>query len=435
VRREALGGLSTFLTMAYILIVNPAILSQAGVPFAGVAVATALAAAVCTLGMGLIANLPFGLASGLGLNAVVAFDLILGRHLSWPVAMACVVLQGVLSFVLVLGGFRQAIMHALPTSLKMAIAVGIGLFIALIGLRNGGIVHNDPATGLALAKLTSGPALISLAGIAVAAAVAARKLRGGILAGIVTTTVLGIVFGVLHGPTGVAAMPHSSSFATIGHPLAPHNLSAALTWALIPTIFALFMSGFFDTIGTSTGLATAADLIDDNDAIPRMGRMLLVDSAADSIGGALGVSAVTTFVESSAGIAEGARTGLAAVVTAALFALAIFFEPLIALFAQQIAGPDKGNFISPAIAPALVMAGSLMITLVRHIDWTDSEVSIPAFLIITGIPFTFSISAGIGLGILAYAVIRVAKGKVRAMHPLLWVLVAMFAAYFIHGAV
>jgi adenine/guanine/hypoxanthine permease len=428
-RRELLGGLSTFLTMSYILFVNPAILSAAGVPFAAVAVATALAAALATLAMGLIANLPFGLASGLGLNAVVAFDLILGRHLPWPTAMACVVIMGLISALLVLAGLRQAILRAMPVSMRLAIAVGIGLFIALIGLRNGAIVINDPATGIGVGDLTGGPALISLAGLGVALALTSRGARGAILAGIATTTALGLIFGVLEPPEGVLAVPHSGDFTTIGKALSGDALSGALTVTLIPVIFSLFMAGFFDTIGTSTGLATQAGLLDERQEIPAMGRMLLIDSGADAVGGAMGVSAVTTYIESSAGIAEGARTGLASVVTGSLFALAVFAAPVIALVGQQVP-IAKATFVSPAICPALVMAGYLMTRLIAQIDWSEHESAIPAFLVIAGIPMTFSIADGIGLGVLGYAIVMVVGGKASRVHPLMWLLVAMFLTFF-----
>jgi AGZA family xanthine/uracil permease-like MFS transporter len=428
-RIEALGGLSTFLTMSYILFVNPAILSAAGVPFKGVAVATALAAAICTLAMGLIANLPFGLASGLGLNAVVAFDLILGHKLPWAVGMACVVIEGLIILLLVAVGLRQAVMRAIPESLKYAIAVGIGLFIAFIGLRQGGIVVNNPATGVGLGDLTSGPPLIALAGILVAAGLVARNVRGAILFGILTSTALGLIFGVLDGPTGVAEWPGKGSFSTIGDALAWNNLSSALTWALVPIIFALIMTEFFDTIGTSTGLAAQAGLLDEKGEIPRMGRMLAVDAVSASAGGAMGASSVTTYIESSAGIAEGARTGLASVFTAVLFALAIFFVPIIALVGQQVPYVEK-SFISPAIAPALVIAGYLMTRLVQRIDWTQNETALPSFLIVAGIPLTFSIAAGIGLGVIAYAFVMTVKGKARQVHPLMWALVPLFVAFF-----
>ena len=254
VRTELLGGVATFLTMSYIVFVNPAILSAAGLPFGAVAVATALAAAVFTAAMGLLANMPLALASGLGINAIVAFDLVLGRGLEWPVAMACIVLEGAIAVVLVLGGMREAVLRAVPLELKLAIGVGIGLFIALVGLREGGIVVNDPATGIGLGDLSAGAPLIALAGILVAAVLSARNVRGAVLAGILTATVLGLVSGVLDGPTGVFDVPGSDDLSTVGESLAPSALEGALTFALIPVIFTLFMTDFFDTVGTAFGV-------------------------------------------------------------------------------------------------------------------------------------------------------------------------------------
>ena len=428
-RIEVLGGVATFLTMSYIVFVNPAILSSAGLPFNAVAVATALAAAIATIAMGLIANYPFALASGLGLNAVVAFDIILGRKVGWPVGMACVVIEGALAFVLVIAGLREAVVRAVPTSLKLAIGVGIGLFIALVGLREGGIVVNDPATGIALGDLTKGPPLIALAGIFAAGALSARNVRGSILIGIATSTVLGLIFGVLDGPSGVAQMPTASDFSTIGDALKPSNLNGALTWALVPTIFALFMTDFFDTVGTAVAIGTAGTLTDRRGELPGIRNVLLVDSAAAALGGAMGVSSVTTYVESGAGVSEGARTGVASLVTGALFVGAIFFVPIIALVGQQVPYVDK-TFISPAVAPALVMVGYLMMRLVQAIDWSESESAFPAFLVIAGVPMTFSISAGIGFGIIGYVVVMLVKGRAREIHPLMWLLVPLFVAFY-----
>src|SRR3954463_4218063 len=428
-RIESLGGVSTFLTMSYILFVNPAILSAAGLPFSAVAVATALAAAVTTLAMGVIANYPFALASGLGLNAVVAFDVILGRKLPWQTGMAVVVIEGLVAVVLVAIGLRAAVMRAIPNSLKLSIGVGIGLFITLVGLREGGIVVNTPATGIGLGDLTKGPPLIALAGIFTAAALSVRHVRGSILLRIATSTALGLIFGVLDGPRAVAAWPGSGDFSTIGDALAPSNLGDALTWALVPTIFALFMTDFFDTVGTAVAVGTAGGLTDARGELPGIRNVLLVDSGAAALGGAMGVSSVTTYVESGAGVSEGARTGLASLVTGALFALAIFFVPLIALVGQQVPYVDK-TFISPAVAPALVMVGYLMMRLVQAIDWTEASDAIPAFLIIAGVPMTFSISAGIGFGIIGYIVVMLATGRVRDVHPLMWALVPLFLAFY-----
>jgi len=428
-RTEALGGLSTFLTMSYILFVNPAILSAAKVPVAGVAVATALAAALLTAAMGLIANMPFALAPGLGINAVVAFDIVLAQGHPWPVAMSCIVLEGVLALVLVLAGLREAVVNAVPDSLKLSIGVGIGLFICLVGLRQGGIVVNDPATGIALGDLSAGPPLIALAGIFAAVAFVVRGIRGALLAGIAVSTVLGLASGVLDWPGKIAEWPGSAGFSTIGDALAPSNLSDALTLALIPTIFALFMTDFFDTIGTAMAVGTAGGLVDRAGRLPGLRRVLLVDSAAAAVGGAMGTSSVTTYVESGAGVSEGARTGFASLVTAGLFLLAVPFVPLMSLAGQQVPYVDK-TFISPAVAPALVLVGYLMLRLVANIDWSDPVHALPAFLIIAGVPMTFSISAGIGFGVIGYVVVMAVTGRAREVHPMMWVLVPLFLAFF-----
>src|SRR4051812_10351722 len=428
VRTEVLGGVATFLTMSYILFVNPAILSAASMPFDAVAVATAIAACVATLAMGLFTNLPFALAPGLGINAVVAFDLVLGRGLEWPVAMAVIVIEGLIALVLVIAGLRTAIMRAVPLELKLSIGVGIGLFITLVGLREGGIVVNDPATGIGLGDLTSGPALIALAGIFVAAVLIARRVKGAVVLGVLAATALGLIFGVLEGPDGVTDFPSSSDFSTIGDALDPSNLADALTVALIPVIFALFMTDFFDTIGTAVAVGRGGGLLDERGQVPHTDRLLLVDSAAASFGGAMGTSSVTTYVESGAGVAEGARTGLSSVVVAALFALAILFTPVIALVGQGVpVGQD--TVIHPAVAPALVMVGYLMIRIVAEIDWTLPEASVPAFLTIAGIPLTFSIAAGVGLGVLGYVLVMTTTGKAREIHPLMWAIAPFFVAF------
>ena len=427
-RIEALGGLSTFLTMSYILFVNPAILSAAGLPFEAVAVVTALGAAVATAAMGLITNLPLALASGLGLNAVVAFDLVLGRGLEWPVAMAAIVIEGLLALVLVLAGLREAIMRAIPLSLKLAIGVGIGLFITLVGLREGGIVVNDPATGIRLADLASGPPLIALGGLLVALALAARGVRGSTIAGIGAAAVLGLVFGVLEGPDAIARVPGSGDFSTIGDALAIDNLGDALAVGLIPVIFALFMTDFFDTLGTAVAVGRSGDLLDERGELPGIRRVLLVDSAAAAAGGALGASSVTTYIESGAGVGEGARTGLASLVTAAFFLLALLFVPVMALVGQGVRVGEAT--IHPAIAPALIMVGYLMIRIVPAIDWGAPENAIPAFLTIMGIPLTFEIAAGIGFGVIGFVLVMVVQGRAREVHPLMWALVPLFVAFY-----
>jgi AGZA family xanthine/uracil permease-like MFS transporter len=428
-RVEALGGLTTFLTMSYIVFVNPAILEAAGMPFGAVAVATALAAAVASIAMGLYANVPIALASGLGINAIVAFDIVLAQEVAWPVAMACIVIEGLIAVALVLAGLRDAVVRAVPLPLKLAIGVGIGLFITLVGLREAGIVVNDPATGIGLGDLTAGPPLIALAGILAAIALAARNVRGSTLAGILVSVVLGLIFGVLEPPEGVAELPGSGDFATIGDALDPANLGDALTWALVPTIFALFMTDFFDTVGTAVAVGTQGGLTDEKGELPEMRRVLLVDSASAAGGGAFGVSSVTSYVESGAGVGEGARTGLAAIVTGLLFAATIFFVPLIALVGQGV--PYTDDFVGhPAVAPALVMVGALMLRLVQAIDWGEPETAFPAFLIIAGVPLTFSIAAGIGFGVIGFVATMAVRGRARDVHPLMWALVPLFLAFY-----
>jgi adenine/guanine/hypoxanthine permease len=428
-RTELLGGVATFLTMSYIVFVNPAILSAAGLPFEAVAVATALAAVNSAAAMGLFTNLPFALASGLGLNAIVAFDLVLGQNLPWEVAMACVVLEGAIAFVLVLAGLREAILRAVPLELKLAIGVGIGLFITLVGLREGGIVVNNEATGIGLGDLTAGPPMIATAGVLVAAVLIARDVRGSILAGIATSTVLGLVFGVLEGPDGFAQLPGTGDFDTIGQALQPGTFADAFTVALIPIIFVLFMTDFFDTIGTAVAVGTAGGLTGPNGELPNTKRVLLVDSAGAMGGGVMGVSSVTTYVESGAGVAEGARTGLASLVTAGLFGLTVFFVPVIALVGQGVQVAEE-TFIHPAVAPALILVGYLMIRLVDGIDWQRPEAALPAFLVIAGVPLTFSIAAGIGFGIIGYVAVMIAQGRAREVHPLMYATVPFFLAFF-----
>src|SRR3954471_9680357 len=425
-RTEVLGGVATFLTMCYILFVNPAILSAAGVPFNAVAVCTAVAAAITTLAMGLATNLPFALAPGLGINAVVAFDIVLGRGLPWQTGMAVVVIEGLVAVVLVLSGLRTAIMNAVPLTLKLSIGVGIGLFITLVGFREGGIVVNNPATGIGLGELTSGPALITLAGILVASVLVARGVRGAVILGVLAATALGLIFGVLDWPDKVVDAPGSSDFSIIGDSLG--NLGDALTVSLIPVIFALFMTDFFDTVGTAVAVGRGGGMLDDQGRLPNADRLLLVDSGSAALGGAMGVSSVTTYVESGAGVAEGARTRLASLVTSGLFVLTIFFGPLIAVVAQGVQVGDAT--LHPAVAPALIMIGYLMLRLVADVDWSRPEAGIPAFMVIAGVPLTFSISAGIGLGVLSYVAVMVGTGRYRQIHPLMWCLVPLFLAFF-----
>jgi AGZA family xanthine/uracil permease-like MFS transporter len=436
IRTEVLAGLTTFMTMAYIVFVNPAILGTegTGLPLTGVFFATCVAAAAACIAMGLFANYPVALASGLGLNAIVAFTLILGLGLTWQQAMAVVVLEGLLVTILVLTNLREAVMNAIPMSLKFAIAVGIGLFIAFIGLKNGGIVVQNPATYLALGDFTQGPVVLALFGLVVTLALVARGVRGGILIGIVLTGVVGMIFGIVPLPGGVVDFRFDTS--TIGGGVLA--IPEVLQISLIPVIFALFMTDFFDTMGTVIAVGQEGKLLDEEGRPPHLKRILLVDSLAAAGGGAAGASSVTSYIESGAGVAEGGRTGFTSVVVGLLFLLALPFSPLISVFGGSIPVPGPQGegeiFVSPVTAPALIVVGFLMITAVRFIPWDDFDEAIPAFLTILTLPLTFNISYGIGFGFIAYVLIKLSRGRPGEVHPLLYGAALLFALAFVWPA-
>ncbi len=435
-RTEVIAGLTTFMTMAYIVFVNPAILGTegTGLPVAGVFFATCVAAALACIAMGVFANYPVALASGLGLNAIVAFTLILGLGLSWQEAMAVVVVEGLIVTVLVLTNLREAVMNAIPMSLKFAIAVGIGLFIAFIGLKNAGIVVTNPETYVALGDFTQGPVLLALFGLVLTLALVARRIRGGILLGILLTGIVGMIFGVVPLPQGILAFRFDTS--TIGGGVLA--VPQVLQLSLIPVIFALFMTDFFDTMGTVIAVGQEGKLLDEEGRPPRLKRILLIDSLGAAGGGAMGASSVTSYIESGAGVAEGGRTGMTSVVVGLLFLLALPFSPLISVFGGSvpIPGPEEGQqiFTSPVTAPALIVVGFLMMTAVRFIPWDRFDEAIPAFLTILTLPLTFNISYGIGFGFISYVLIKLAEGKPREVHPLLYGAALLFALAFIWPA-
>ena len=435
-RTEAVAGLTTFMTMAYIIFVNPAILGTegTGLPISGVFFATCVAAAAACIAMGVFANFPVALASGLGLNAIVAFTLILGIGLPWEQAMAVVVVEGVLVTVLVLTNLREAVLNAIPMSLKFAIAVGIGLFIAFIGLKNGGIVVQDPTTYLALGDLTQGPVLLAVSGLVITVALVARGMRGGIIFGIVLTGALGMIFGVIPLPEQI--LDFSFDTSTIGGGVLA--VPQVFQLSLVPVIFALFMTDFFDSMGTIIAVGQEGKLLDEEGKPPQTKRILLVDSLAAAGGGAMGASSVTSYIESGSGVAEGGRTGLTSVIVGLLFLVALPFAPLVSVFGGSIPipGPEEGQqlLVSPVTAPALVVVGYLMITSVRFIPWDEVDEAIPAFLTILTLPLTFNISYGIGFGFISYVLIKVARGKPREVHPLLYGAAILFALAFVWPA-
>jgi AGZA family xanthine/uracil permease-like MFS transporter len=432
-RIEVLAGVTTWLTMAYILFVNPAILGLGGngLPFAQVLTVTALTAGVLTILMGVVANYPFALAAGLGLNAFVAFTLVGGQNLTFPEAMGVIVAEGILITILVLTKVREQILNAIPMDLKRAIGIGIGAFIALIGLVNAGVVTNMGATPLSLApELTRWSIAVFVVGFTVSAVLVARRVRGALLIGILVATAMAIIVneavggsiwrnGVAQIPGGVVATP---DFALVG------DFSFGFIGALglasaAAAVLSVMLSDFFDTMGTVIGIGGEARMLDERGRLPGINRVLLVDSLGAVAGGVTSSSSNTTYIESASGVSEGGRTGLTAVVTGVLFLLAMFLSPLAGVIPPE------------ATAPALVIVGYFMMTMVRDIEWSDPAMGIPALLTIVMMPFTYSITNGVGAGFLSYTVIALLRGRGRDVHPLLYVVAAIFAWYFIHGVV
>lgn len=433
VRTEILAGITTWLTMAYILFVNPQILGLdgAGLPFPAALTATALCAGVMTILMGIVGRYPFALAAGLGLNAFVAFTLVLGNGLSFPQAMGVIVAEGVLITILVLTGVRTMILEAIPMDLKRAIGIGIGAFIALIGLINAGVVTNQGATPLALAaELTTWRIFVFGVGFAISAVLVARKTRGALLIGILASTAIAIVANELNDaaiwangiamiPSDVVEMPDLSIVGDFSF-----GFIEALGWATaLAAVISVMLSDFFDTMGTVIGIGGEAKLLDRDGKLPGIKRVLLIDSLAAAAGGITSSSSNTTYIESASGVSDGGRTGLASVVTGALFLAAMFFSPIAGVIPPE------------ATAPALVLVGYFMMTMVKDIDWGDPGIGIPALLTVVMMPFTYSITNGVGAGFVSYVLIAVLRGRWRDVHPLLYVVSGIFAWYFIHGVI
>jgi AGZA family xanthine/uracil permease-like MFS transporter len=454
VGREIRGGVVTFFTMAYIVVLNPIIIAY--VPdvdgkFLGggaapnaeaVAAGTALVAGVLTILMGVFANYPLALATGLGLNAFVAFSI--ASQMTWGDAMGLVVIEGLLILVLVLTGFRTAVFHAVPVPLKVAISVGIGLFIALIGFVDAGFAGALGSPPLQLGRdgnqLQGWPVLVFGVGLALLIGLWVRKVKGAILITILAMTVVAIVvekiadIGPAFSPDGafnpkgwsltVPTVPgfgdlfDSPDFGTLGDFSLFGGFGDGLAITAILFVFTLMLADFFDTMGTMTAIGAEAGLLDEDGVPPNTQKILVVDSIAAAAGGAAGVSSNTSYIESASGVGEGARTGLASVVTGVCFLLTIFLAPLVAVIPSE------------AAVPALVLVGFLMMQQVTEIDWRDSDIAIPAFLTIVLMPFTYSITVGIGAGFLAYVLIKLVRGKASEVHTLLWIIAALFVVYF-----
>ncbi|XVV13108.1 NCS2 family permease [Actinoplanes sp. CA-131856] len=439
--REIRGGLATFFTMAYIVVLNPLILGggvdgdNKTLPIAALAAGTALVAGVMTILMGVVARFPLALAAGLGVNALVAYEI--APEMTWADAMGLVVIEGVLIAILVLTGLRTLVFRAVPTQLKTAIGVGIGLFLMIVGLVDAGFVRRVPDAANSTVpvelgiggKLAGWPTFVFVIGLLFTLILFVRKVRGAILIGILGSTVLAIIVEAIAHPTtwslNVPKLPEkivsSPDFSLIGHFNVLDSWSRAGWLVVIMFIFSLLITDFFDTMGTMVAVGQEGDLLDADGNPPRTREILLVDSVAAAAGGAASVSSNTSYIESAAGVGEGARTGAANLVTGALFLLAMFLSPLVSVVPFE------------AASTALVVVGFLMILSIRQIDWTDYTIAIPAFLTITFMPFTYSISNGIGAGVISYVVLKIATGRAREIHPILYGVAALFVLYFLRG--
>ncbi|HIP88519.1 MAG TPA: NCS2 family permease [Thermococcus paralvinellae] len=418
-RTEILAGITTFMTMAYILFVNPAILSDAigkeAIP--SLVTATALSAGLATILMGLYAKKPFALAPGMGLNAYFTYGVVLGMGYSWQVALAAVFVEGLIFIALTLTKVRSAIIHAIPISQKYAIGAGIGLFLTIIGMQEAGFVVDSPATLITFgAQNVSKPEFwLALFGLFLAAILISRGIKGALLISILTTTVIGIALGITPAPDRLFAMP------TLSHTFLKMDLKGLLSVGAFGVVFAFFMVDFFDTLGTITGLSAKAGFLTKDGKVPDAEKILLTDAVGTTVGALLGTSTVTTYIESAAGIEEGGRTGMTALVTGALFLI-------VGLFISPIAG------IIPAYAtaPALIIVGYYMLSAIRGVDFSDPTEAIPAFMVLVTIPFTYSIADGIGMGFISYAVVKTLSGKYKEVHPLLYILAGVFVLYFLY---
>lgn len=408
-RIEIMAGITTFMTMAYILAVNPGILSATGMPAGGVFTATALSAMIATVIMGLISNLPIALAPGMGLNAFFAFTVVLGMGYSWQMALTAVFVEGIIFIIMSFFNIREAIVKSIPANIKKAVSVGIGLFIAFIGLQNAGIIVNNDATLVGLGAITEGKALVALIGLVLSGVLLAFKVKGALLIGIIATTIIGIPFGVTAIPKG---------WSPVSAPAAPllfqFEFDKIFTLDFIVVMFTFLFVDIFDTIGTLVGVTTQAGLINKNGEIPKVKQALLADAIGTVAGAALGTSTVTSYVESASGVAEGGRTGLTAVTTGILFGVSLFLSPLFLLVPGA------------ATAPALILVGLFMLEPVKEINLGDYTESIPAFLTIIMMPLSYSIAEGLVFGILAYIFLKAITGKMKDISIVTWIVGAFF---------
>ncbi len=407
VRRELLAGVTTFMTMGYVVVVNPRILSEAGMPVEGVLFATCISAAIATLIMGLWANYPIALAPGMSLNAYFTYSIVLGRGVPWQTALGVVFLSGCVFLILTLTNVREQIVNGIPDSLKHGTAAGIGVFIAFVGFRNAGIIVANPATFVALGKIGSPQVLLASLGVIIIAILMVKRVGSAILLGIVAITLAGIPLGQTHWPAHLFSLPHPSGT------LFKLDLRAASKIGLAELIFVFFFVDLFDNVGTLVGVCEQGGFLRDG-KLPRASRALLADAIGTIVGALSGTSTVTSYIESAAGVAAGARTGLGNIMIAALFGVAMFCAPLVAAIPSY------------ATAPALILVGALMCGSVAKVRWDDFSEAVPAFLTLVCTPLTFSIATGLSLGMLSFTFIKLFTGKYREISPLIWVLSVLF---------
>ncbi|EIJ79826.1 Xanthine/uracil/vitamin C permease [Bacillus methanolicus PB1] len=424
-RREILGGLTTFLAMAYILIVNPHILTLADVKdlpdalrmdHGAVFVATALAAAVGSIIMGLVGKYPIALAPGMGLNAFFAYTVVLGHGVPWQHALGAVFISGVVFLLLTISGLREKIINAIPVDLKYAVGAGIGLFITFIGLKSAGVIVNNDATLVGLGDLSNPNTLLAIFGLVVTVIMMTRGINGAVFYGMIISVIVGMIFNLIEVPKQVVgAVP--SLEPTFGAVFSSFGDPSFFTTTMLGIILTFLFVDFFDNAGTLVAVANQAGLMKDN-KLPRAGKALFSDSIASIVGSIFGTSTTTSYIESSAGVASGARTGFASLVTAGLFILSLFFFPVLSVVT------------SPVTAPALIIVGVLMVSSLGKIDWTRFEIAVPSFLTMIAMPLSYSIATGIAIGFIFYPITMMVKGRIKEIHPIMYVFFVIFVLYF-----
>jgi AGZA family xanthine/uracil permease-like MFS transporter len=413
-RTEILAGATTFITMAYIIFVNPSILHDAGMPFAAGVAATCVSSAAGSLMMGAYARYPIALAPGMGLNAYFTYVVVKGMGVPWQAALGAVFLSGITFAVLTLFGVIKKVVESIPTELYASIAAGIGLFIALVGFRNSGIIVPSPATTVTMGNLADPNTILAIFGLLLIAALLAWGVRGAMLIGILATTFLGVLAGLVHW------QPQAYSLADISATTFQLDIPAIVNVGFVEIIFVFFFVDVFDNVGTLVAVGKKAGLFDQANRIPRMNRILLSDATASTVGSLAGTSTVVSYIESAAGVVAGGRTGVTSIVVAILFLIALFLAPLV------------GAIPAAATAPALIIVGSMMVSHISEINWSDPMIAVPAFLTMTAIPLTFSIANGLAFGFTAYTLLKIFRGQFRKVSSLVYILTALFIARFLY---